>query len=102
MEGIERETKVNQKEIALIVKKAEQGPMVRIDDGLVEMWGQLDVTSGCAFPEFPKKGITLKCAVTFLRYQAVNLFGGWNPEELAECCWLLQKKFFLVGDGADC
>jgi len=78
---------MTKKEITRVFNKAEEG--------FIEEYLDNTECDGIGFWK-EKRPVTLKGAVAFVRWQALQLNGEWNSEMLQEALVLLQKKAILI------
>jgi hypothetical protein len=60
--------------------------------------GDTDLTrfEGCAYPEFKKIHVTSREVAALIRYQALNLNGSFDMEEVDNCIFIAREKFTLL------
>jgi len=80
-----------------VTKEKRQKIMALANDNSID-WLAVDysILIGCGLPDFGKKYCTIKQVAALLRWQALQLNGEWDSEELDSIFKIAQKKFLVL------
>lgn len=57
----------------------------------------IDIFHGCALPGFSPVVATIRQVARIIRWQAANMGGGWDAEELTSLRDIFRRKVTMVG-----